>query len=171
MALENIFRKARVALVVGACALSVEAASVVRAQTRMIAGSPMGETLRVATAERIVLHGVRFRAQSDKIDKRSIPILDYAVQILKEHSESLIYVKIRCIRDTSQGRTDLNSELTNRQTRAVASYFEQEGISANKLILLDSRNAPDSSEKDRNNAQSPEYSSEVVQLELASGLD
>jgi Protein of unknown function DUF72 len=78
------------ALVAGAYALFVEAASVVQAQTRVIAGSPTvgSETPHVATAERIVLHGVRFRARSDKIDKCSVPVLDYAVQIIRQNPES-----------------------------------------------------------------------------------
>ena len=102
MAFESIFRKASVALVAGAYALFVEAASVVQAQTRVIAGSPIVGSGAPHTAERVVLHGVRFRARSDKIDKCSVPVLDYAVQIIKRNPESLIYVKVRSVQDTSQ---------------------------------------------------------------------
>jgi len=110
MDFESIFRKARVALIAGAYALFVEAASVVQAQTQVIAGSPTvgSETPHVATAERIVLHGVRFRPRSDKIDKCSVPVLDYAVKIIKQNPESLIYVKVSSTQDTRQeytGRT------------------------------------------------------------------
>ena len=102
MAFESIFRTASVALVAGAYALFVEAASVVQAQTRVIAGSPTvgSETPHVATAERIVVHGVRFRTRSDKIEKCSVPVLDYAVQIIKQNPESLIYIKVRSVQDT-----------------------------------------------------------------------
>ncbi len=173
MAFENIFRKASVAVVAGAYALSVEATSVVQAQTRVIAGSPIvgSGTSHVATAERIVLHGVRFRARSDKIDKCSVPVLDYAVQIIKQNPESLIYVKVRPVRDTSQEYTGRKSKLINRRTRAVASYFEQRGISANRLILLGSRSAPHTSAQGADNVQSLKQKFEVVQLDLASGLD
>lgn len=172
MAFESIFRKASVALVAGAYALFVEAASVVQAQTRVIAGSPtVGSETRHATAERIVLHGVRFRARSDKIDKYSVPVLDYAVQIIKQNPESLIYVKVRSVQGTSQEYTGRNPRLINRRTRAVASYFEQRGISANRLILLGSSNAPHTSDQGADKTQSLKQNFEVVQLDLANGLD
>jgi outer membrane protein OmpA-like peptidoglycan-associated protein len=173
MDFESIFRKASVALVAGAYVLFVEAASVTQAQTRVIAGSRIvgSRTLHVATAERIVLHGVRFRARSDKIDKCSMPVLDYAVEIIKQNPESLIYVKVRSVQDTSQEYTGRNSNLTNRRTRAVVSYFEQRGVSANRLILLGSGSAPHTSDQSANKAQSLKRNFEVVQLDLASELD
>jgi len=173
MAFESIFRKASVALVAGAYALFVEAASVAQAQTRVIAGSPTVGSGKphVATAERIVLHSIRFRARSDKIDKCSVPVLDYAVQIVKQNPESIVYVKVRSIRDTSQEYTGRKSKLTNRRTRAVASYLEQRGISANRLILLGSNNAPHTSDQGADDVQSLKQNFEVVQLDLASGLD
>ena len=173
MAFENIFRKASVAMIAGAFAFFVEGASVVQAQTRVIAGSPpvRSGAPHVASAERIVLHGVRFRARSDKIDKCSVPVLDYAVQIIKQNPESLIYVKVRSVQETSQGYTRRNSKLTNRRTQAVASYFEQRGISTNRLILLGSRSAPHTSDQGADKAQSQKQNFELVQLDLASGLD
>ena len=170
MAFESIFRKASVALVAGAFALFVEAASVVQAQTRVIAGSPIVGSGAPHTAERIVLHGVRFRARSDKIDKSSVPVLDYAVQIIKRNPESLIYVKVRSDQGTSQD-TGRNSKLTNRRTQAMASYFERRGISANRLILLGSGSASHTSDQGADKAQSLKRNFEVVQLDLASGLD
>jgi outer membrane protein OmpA-like peptidoglycan-associated protein len=173
MAFESIFRKASVALVAGAFALFVEAASVVQAQTRMIARSPLVRSgaSYVSTAERIVLHGVCFQAQSDRIDKSSVPVLDYAVQIIKQNPEPLIYVKVRSDQDTSQEYTRRNSKLTNRRTQAVASYFERRGISANRLILLGSGGAPHTFDQGSDKPQSLRQNFEVVQLDLASGLD
>jgi outer membrane protein OmpA-like peptidoglycan-associated protein len=100
-----------------------------------------------------------------------VPVLDYAVQIIKQNPESLIYVKVRSVQDTSQEYTGRNSNLTNRRTRAVASYFEQRGISANRLILLGSGSAPHTSDQGADEAQSPKQNFEVVQLDVASGLD
>jgi outer membrane protein OmpA-like peptidoglycan-associated protein len=171
MAFESIFRKASVALVAGVYALFVEAASVVQAQTRVIAGSPIVGSGAPHTAERVVLHGVRFRARSDKIDKSSVPVLDYAVQIIKRNPESLIYVKVRSDQGTSQEYTGRNSKLTNRRTQAVASYFERRGISANRLILLGSGSASHTSDQGADKAQSSKQNFEVVQLDVASGLD
>jgi outer membrane protein OmpA-like peptidoglycan-associated protein len=173
MAFESVFCKASVALVAGAYALFVEAAAVVQAQTRVIARSPIvgSEAPHVATAERVVLHGVRFRARSDTIDKRSVPVLDYAVQIIKQNPESVIYVRVRSVQNTSQEYDGRNSKLTNRRTRAVARYFERRGIYANRLILLGSGSAPHTSEQGANKVQSLKQNFEVVQLDLVSGLD
>ena len=172
MAFESIFRKVSVAMIAGAFALFVEGASVVQAQTRVIAGSPpvRSGAPYVATAERIVLHGVRFQAQSSRIDKSSVPVLDYAVQIIKRNPESLIYVKVRSDQGTSQD-TGRNSKLTNRRTQAMASYFERRGISANRLILLGSGSASHTSDQGADKAQSSKQNFEVVQLDVASGLD
>jgi outer membrane protein OmpA-like peptidoglycan-associated protein len=118
-----------------------------------------------------VLHGVRFRARSDKINKCSLPVLDYAVHIFKQNPESLIYVKVRTAQNTSQEYTERKSKLTNRRTRAVASYFEQRGIFAGRLTLLGSGSAPHTSDQSADKAQSLQQNFEVVQLDLASGLD
>ena len=173
MAFKSMFHKASVALAVGACALFVEVAYLVQAQTPVIAGPPpVGSGAPyVATAERIVLHGVRFQAQSSRIDESSVPVLDYAVQIIKRNPESLIYVKVRSDQGTSQEYTARNYNLTNRRTRAVVSYFEQRGVSANRLILLGSGSAPHTSEQGADKVQSLKQNFEVVQLDLVSGLD
>ena len=173
MAIESIFRRTAVALVAGAYLLFVEGDPLVHAQTRVTAGSSIvgSEAPRVATAERVVLHGVRFRPRSDEIDKRSVPVLNYAVQIIKQNPESLIYIKVRSVQDTSQEYTGRNSKLANRRTRAVVSYFEQRGISANRLVLLGSSNAPHTSDQGADKVQSLRQNFEVVQLDLASGLD
>ena len=162
MAFESMFRKASVALAAGAYALFVEAACLVQAQTPVLAGSPPVESGApyVATTERIVLHGVRFQAQSDRIDKCSVPILDYAVQILKRSPESLIYVKVRAAQSGSQENSSHNSTLTDRRTQVVVSYFEQRGISATRLVLLGS-----------GSPRSLKPTLDVVQLVLASRSD
>src|SRR5207245_2916560 len=139
---------------------------------RVTAGTPIvgPGTSHVATAERIVLHGVRFRARSDEIDKRSMPVLDYAAQIIKQNPESLIYVTVRSVRDTSQEYTGRKSTLINRRARAVASYFERRGISADRLVLLGSGSAPHAPDKGGDKTHSPRQHFEVVQLDLARGL-
>jgi outer membrane protein OmpA-like peptidoglycan-associated protein len=172
MAFKSIFRRASVVLIAGVYALFV-AAPVARAQTRVIAGTPIvrSGTPHVATAERIVLHSVRFRARSDEIDKRSMPLLDYAAQIIERNPESFIYVKVRSAQDTSQEYAGRNSTLINRRTRAVASYFEQKGISGKRLILLGSASAPYISDRVVDKGQNLKQNFEVVQLDLANGVD
>jgi outer membrane protein OmpA-like peptidoglycan-associated protein len=173
MTIQSIFRKASVMLVAGVYALFVEAIPVVHAQTRVIAGLPIVQSrmCHVAAAERIVLHGVRFQARSDKIDERSMPLLDYAAKIIKHNPESLIYVTVRSVRDTRQQSTGRDSTLSNRRARAVASYFEQKGISADRLSSLGSSSAPHASDQSADRAQSQKQNFEVVQLDVANGLD
>ena len=173
MAIESIFRRTAVALVAGAYLLFVEGDPLGHAQTRVTAGSSIvgSEAPRVATAERVVLHGVRFRPRSEEIDKRSVPVLNYAVQIIKQNPESLIYLKVRPIQDTSQGYKGRSYKLTDRRIRAVASYFEERGISANRLIVLSSGSAPYTHDEDAYKAHGLHQNFEVVQLDLASGLD
>jgi hypothetical protein len=129
MASKSMFRKASDAVAAGAYTLFVEAACLGQARTPVTAGPPPGGSGApyVATAERIVVHGVRFQVQSDGIDKRSLPILDYAVQILKRNPESLIYVKVRSAQDTtSQEYTYRNSTLTNSAHAGSGKLFRAE---------------------------------------------
>ena len=144
MAFESIFRKAGAALAVSAYALCVGAAPVVGAQVLAMGESTTigAEGLSGAIPERIIMHGLRFQANSDKIDKSSVPVLDYTIQIIKGNSEYLVYVRVRSIHDSNQSEIDRNSELTARRTEVVASYFEQKGISAKRLVLLDPGAAP-----------------------------
>ena len=127
MALVSTFRKVTVALVTIAFVFCVKATCVVHGQTRVTSPMVVSESPHGATAERIVLHGIRFQNLSDRIDKRSTAVLDYAVQTIKQSPESLIYVKVQCSRDTSQKCTGRELMLAKRRTQAVASYFEQRG--------------------------------------------
>jgi outer membrane protein OmpA-like peptidoglycan-associated protein len=174
MAVENIFRKASAALAVGAYALFIGAIPVAKAQVparvpaqvpAMEGSTTVGSAAPDAvSAERIVLHGLRFQAHSNKIDKSSVPMLDYVVQIIKENPESLVYVKSRS--DQHRSSELRSAELTNRRAQAVASYFEQKGISANRLVLLGSGSAPYTVNDGARKIQNLK-NFEVVQLDFA----
>ena len=163
MVFKEMFRKASVALVAGAYVLFVAAA---QAQTRAIAGSPPDGTgvPNVTIAARIVLHGIRFQTQSNKIDERSLPILDYGAQILERSLEPLVYVEVRFVRDRRQEYMGDSSTLTNRRARAVVGYFEQRGISANRLVLLGVGSTTHTPSQDAAEARSLQQNVEVVQL-------
>ena len=118
----------------------------------------------VTIAARIVLHGVRFQTHNDRIDKSSLTVLDYGVQILKRSPEPLVYVEVRIAGDRRQEYIGGSSTLTNRRARAVVSYFEQKGISASRLVLLDPGNPPHTPNQDAAKARSLEQNVEVVQL-------
>jgi hypothetical protein len=166
MIFKNMFRKASVALIVGAYVLLVEAGGPVQAQTRVIAGSPPDGSgaPNVTIAARIVLHGVRFQTQNDRIDKRSLPVLNYGVQILKRSPEPLVYVEVRIAGDRRQEYIGGSSTLTNRRARAVVSYFEQKGISPSRLVLFDPDHPPHTPNQDAAKVRSQGQNVEVVQL-------
>jgi len=132
----------------------------------VVSESPHG-----ATAERIVLHGIRFQNLSDRIDKRSMPVLDYAIQAIKRSPRSLIYVKVQCIENTSQKCTGRDFMLASRRTQAVATYFQQRGVSASRLILLASGMSPYASDGNDDKTKSLRQNFEVVQLDLVSSVD
>ena len=166
MIFKNMFRKASVALIAGSYVLLVAAAGLVQAQTRVIAGSPPkgSGAPDVTLAARIVLHGVRFQTQNDRIDKRSLPVLDCGAQILKRSTEPLVYVEVHIAGDRRQDSISGSSTLTNRRARTVVSYFEQKGISASRLVLLDPGNPPHAPNQDAAKARSLGQNAEVVQL-------
>jgi outer membrane protein OmpA-like peptidoglycan-associated protein len=175
MAFESIFRKAGVALAVGAFALGIGSTAVVQAQVLALGESNMIESAAesAATPTRLVLHGIRFEAHSDKIARSSAPVLDYAIQIIRDNPQSLIYVKpviytkVQSSQDRGQGYVESNSELTNRRTQAVAEYLEQRGISAKRLVLLAPGSASHADDEGVERTRSPK-NSEVVQLDFAS---
>jgi hypothetical protein len=174
MAFESMFRKASAALAVGAYALCVGAAPVVHAQVRAMGGQPATIGFRASSTaipERIVLHGVRFRAKSAKIDESSVPVLDYTIQTIKANPEYLVYVKVMpFIQHPSQSDIDSNSELIARRTEAVASYFMQKGLSAKRLVLLNPDGAPYVSNESAAKVQNLK-NSEVLQLDFAIEAD
>jgi outer membrane protein OmpA-like peptidoglycan-associated protein len=194
MLVENIFRKAGAALAVGAYALFIGATPVVKAQVparvpaqaparvpahilAMEESRPVGPaTPEAVSAERIVLHGLRFQAQSNRIEKSSVPMLDYALQIIKQNPESLVYVNVRSVQPLGHNDVDRgselrssglrNSELTNRRAQAVVSYFERKGISAKRLVLAGSGGAPQALSEGAGKIQNLN-NFEVVQLDFA----
>ena len=172
MAFESIFRKASAALAVSAYALCIGATPVVGAQVLAMGESTTigAEGLSGAIPERIILHGLRFQANGDKIDKSSVPVLDYTIQIIKGNPEYLVYVRVRSIHHSNQSEIDRNSELTARRTEVVASYFEQKGISARRLVLLDPGGAPYAFSEGAAKVQYMK-NSEVLQLDFASEAD
>jgi len=99
-----------------------------------------------------------------------VPVLDYTIQIIKGNPEYLVYVKMQSIQHSNQSDIDSNSELTARRTQVVARYFEQKGISAKRLVLLDPGGAPYAFNEGAAKVQHMK-NSEVLQLDFASEAD
>jgi outer membrane protein OmpA-like peptidoglycan-associated protein len=80
--------------------------------------------------EKVDLRGVEFR-RDGSIGTHSDPILDSAVEMLKNKPSSTIYVDSYC--DATGGK-DLNQRLSDERAAAVASYLEQRGIPADHIV-------------------------------------
>jgi outer membrane protein OmpA-like peptidoglycan-associated protein len=80
--------------------------------------------------EKVDLRGVEFR-RDGSISKDSDPILDSAVEMLKNKPSSTIYVDSYC--DATGGK-NLNLRLSDERAAAVASYLEQHGIPADRIV-------------------------------------
>jgi len=96
--------------------------------------TPAAQTAEVPSsnqaAEKVDLRGVEFR-RDGSIGTHSDPILDSAVEMLKNKPSSTIYVDSYC--DATGGK-DLNRRLSDERAAAVASYLEQHGIPADQIV-------------------------------------
>jgi outer membrane protein OmpA-like peptidoglycan-associated protein len=155
-----------------AYALCVGAAPVVQAQVLAMGESTTigSEALSGAIPERIIMHGLRFQANSDKIDKSSVPVLDCTIQIIKGNPRIPCLCQSAVHQHSNQSDIARNSELTARRTEVVASYFEQKGISAKRLVLLDPGGAPYAFNEGAAKVQYMK-NSDVLQLDFASEAD
>ena len=77
-----------------------------------------------AQAEKIDLRGVQFQ-RDGSIHPASKPVLDSAIELLKDKPDATIFVDAYC--DPSGG-AKLNRELSEKRAEAVASYFDEHGI-------------------------------------------
>jgi outer membrane protein OmpA-like peptidoglycan-associated protein len=80
--------------------------------------------------EKLDLRGVEFRRDSS-IGRDSYPILDSAVEMLKNKPSSTIYVDSYC--DATGGKK-VNLRLSDERAAAVASYLEQHGVPADHIL-------------------------------------
>ena len=80
--------------------------------------------------EKVNLRGVEFR-RDGSIGTDSDPILDSAVEMLKNKPSSTIYVDSYC--DATGGKK-VNLQLSDQRATAVASYLEQHGIPADHIV-------------------------------------
>jgi len=96
--------------------------------------APAGQTAEAPspdqTIEKVDLRGVEFRRDGSLGSHRD-PILDSAVEILKNRPSSTIYVDSYC--DATGGK-DLNLRISDERAAAVASYLEQHGVPADHIV-------------------------------------
>jgi outer membrane protein OmpA-like peptidoglycan-associated protein len=80
--------------------------------------------------EKVELHGVQF-LHDGSIREGSKPVLDAAVEVLKDKPNATIYVDAYC---DSTGGQRLNQQLSEARAGAVASYLESQGVPADRLV-------------------------------------
>lgn len=80
--------------------------------------------------ERIVLRGVHFDFNRANIRSDAVPVLDEAVEILKQHPDVSVQVNGYC---DAIGSAAYNLRLSQRRADAVAAYLESHGIQASRV--------------------------------------
>jgi len=82
------------------------------------------------STEKVELHGVQF-LRDGSIREDSKPMLDAAVELLKDKPNATIYVDAYC--DPTGGQK-LNQQLSEARASAVASYLDSRGVPADRVV-------------------------------------
>jgi DUF218 domain len=132
MSSKSIVRKTMVTLAAGVCAGFFVSSLPAYAQVQVLgASSPVGEAAPLTPpSKRLVLHDVRVEGPSLSVAPSSRPVLDYAVQILKQYPDTRIYI-------SGQG----DSATVRTAAEAVTRYLSQRGIPSNRLVLSNPSNS------------------------------
>ena len=80
---------------------------------------------------RIVLHGVDFASRKSSIRSDALPVLNEAVQCLREE-ERIIVVGID---PDSVGSSAFDCALAHRRAKSVREYLTAEGIAAQRIVV------------------------------------
>lgn len=127
MSCRSILRSAAVIAVAGACAvLFANLPSTHAQQLQVLGASPPAQDSapEMTVSKRLILHDITTRGLA--VDPDSRPVLDYAVQLLRQYPATRVYL-------SGQG----SPATAQRQAQAVAQYLQRRGIAANRLIVQD----------------------------------
>jgi outer membrane protein OmpA-like peptidoglycan-associated protein len=127
MTCKSVIRNALTILMVGSLGFMAAGPVAAHAQELQLLGaSPAAQETGAETTpgQRLILHDVTLRGSSLSIEPDSRPVLDYAVQLLRENPTTLIYV-------SGQGEP----AAVQRQAKAVARYLRHHGVAANRVVL------------------------------------
>jgi hypothetical protein len=118
-------RKSIVTLAAGVCAGFFATTLPASAESPVLnAPPPGGSVLVTPPSKRLILHDVRVQGSDLSIAPASRPVLDYAVRMLQEYPDTVVYIS---------GQGDNGS--VRREAEAVTRYLSQRGISPNRLVL------------------------------------
>ncbi len=110
-----------------ACAMLFVGSALVHAQQFQVLGaSPATQESapEVAISRQLILHNITLSGTA--VDPDSRPVLDYAIQLLRQYPATRVYVSGRGDRGTVQ-----------REAQAVAQYLKHRGIRADRVIVQD----------------------------------
>jgi outer membrane protein OmpA-like peptidoglycan-associated protein len=100
------------------------------AQTTLGSGAS-STSAKTTTREKILLEGVRFKPDGSGLRPNSEPILDSAVELVKNHPGTKVYVDTYC--DPTSGKR-LNLRLSQQRAAIVSAYLEDHGIASDRLV-------------------------------------
>ena len=78
-----------------------------------------------------VIEGIYFDSSKATIKKRSLPILDSAVSVLKEYESLRIEISGHT---DAKGNDEYNRELSRRRAEAVKQYIVDQGVDASRIV-------------------------------------
>ena len=89
--------------------------------------------LVVLKAEKLeILDMVYFKTGKDVIDRKSFPLLDNIVAVLKAHPE-ILHIRVEGHTD-DVGTAESNKELSDRRAKSVAKYLGDKGVEPSRLL-------------------------------------
>ena len=121
-------------LLMGGFALMLFCASAcsrdIRAVEPLNTAQPAATASTDETVQKVDLRGVEFQ-RDGSIESTSDPVLDSAVDMLKDKPDVTIYVDAYC---DPTGGPKLNERLSRERATAVAAYLEKHGIPADQIV-------------------------------------
>lgn len=107
---------------------------------QVISGSTPGcDSASNAPVTQIVLHGIRFRAGGATLDRGSLPVLNYAVTVIRRQPDAVVYIAGQAAAAASD---DHGADIDRLRADAVASYLEREGVAPGRIAVLESGSGP-----------------------------
>ncbi len=120
---KSLMRNAAALMLTGVCAALFASISPARAQQLQVLGaSPPAPELTVS--RRLILHDISINGGA--VDPDSQPVLDYAIQLLRQYPATRVYL-------SGQG----DPATAQRQAEAVAQYLQRRGIPGSRLTVQD----------------------------------
>ncbi len=124
---KSLMRNAAALMITSVCAALFASIPPARAQQlQVLAASPPAQDSapEVTVSRRLILHDISINGGA--VDADSQPVLDYAIQLLRQYPATRVYL-------SGQG----DPATVHRQAEAVAQYLRRRGIPGSRLTVQD----------------------------------